>query len=275
VFDGVTGQLTEEYQEATITSGTQNSVLVANVQEVFQYWYRRNPDSIRKAEFLDVFTCGVCLAVIDKSGNASTLGVVAEQTFIGKSLYGSWRNYFLPIDLPDDALDLVVRHTIFACKPMSTWAEWTGSRQFPSHLIESDDVREDDGPVFYWYRGRTTEQIDEMPLIGKLKKLSEKTQTQKEKKRNAALSEKNLIRKRVVVQVNHKGERGLKMEFNLQKNRAIQGLGAELDLDTRYKVGFANSFSNDLMKALDLYAKKRLDGMPEDQIKQLFNPTST
>ena len=277
VFDAVNGKLMEEYQEATITSGTQNSVLVTNSQEAFQYWYSRNPDTIKKAEFLDAFTCGVCLAVIDKTGHASSVGAVAEQIFIGKSLYGSWRNYFLPIDLPDDALDLVVRHTIFACKPFSTYAEWTGSRQFPCRVIESDDVREDGGPVFHWFYGRTKEQLNEMPIIGRLTQFSEKTVTERGKKKSDAISEKNLLRKRVVVRVNHKGERGLRMECDIRKKTnfgLLSTFSEDLDIDTRYKEGFLNTFSRDLMKALDLYAIKRSDGIPEDQIKQLFNVTS-
>ena len=287
VFDGVTGKLKEEYQEWTTTSGTQNSSLATNILKVINYWSSRNPDPKRTAEFLDVFTCGACLAVFDKSDGASTLDTVAEQVFIGKSLYGSWRNFFLPIDLPNEALVEVVRHTVYNCKPVgilrsdvadmisTTFLDkMSPGRSIPCHVIEDKADGNDDGPLFYWYSGRSTEDIKEIPIYGKLLSWNLEKSEKRNEKFQASRERLGSLR-RVAIQVNLRGETGLTMDlFIVTKKQILSNKTVENDAFHYGKRSFAESFVKDIMKALDLYAIKRLDGTPEEEIERLFRYTN-
>jgi len=287
VFDGATGKLKEEYQEWTSTSGTQNSSLATNILTTVNYWSSRNPDPKRTAEFLDVFTCGACLAVFDKSNGASTLDTVAEQVFIGKSLYGSWRNFFLPIYLPEDALVEVVRHTIYNCKPVgilrSDVADIISStlldkmspgRSIPCYVKEENGDGNDNGPLFYWYSGRSDEDLKEIPIYGKLLSRSlEKSEKRNEKFQ--ASRERLTSLRRVAIQINLRGETGLTMDlFLVTKKQLLSNKTVENDAFHYGKRSFAESFVKDIMKALDHYAIERLNGTPEEEIRRQFRQIS-
>lgn len=283
VFDGVSGNLKEEYQEWTTTSGTQNSSLATNILTIINYWSSRNPDPKRTAEFLEVFTCGVCSAVFDKSDGASTLETVAEQVFIGKSLYGSWQNFFLPIYLPNDALVEVIRHTVHNCEPVGILRsdvadiisttlldKFSPGRSIPCYVEEDKRDDNNDGPLFYWYSGRSTEDLKEIPIYGKLLSRNLEKSEKRNEKFLAGRERVGSLR-RVAIQVNLRGETGLTMDlFLATKKQILSNKTMENDPFSYGKRSFAESFVKDIMKALDLYAIRRLDGMPEDHIKELF-----
>ena len=265
----------EEYQEATVTSGTQNSVLVSTIQKVIIYWSYRNPDPLRKAEFLDVFTCGTCLAVIDKNDHASTLDAAAEQVFLGKSLYGSWNNFFLQVDLPNDTLDLVVRHTLSSVKLLKDNGPLFGTSQMKFVIKEEKRNDMDEGALFYWSE-RASLSI-ENPLTRFNLKTKDKRGKNLEIKANAKSEAKMESRTRVAVKVVHTGETGIEMDLFLKtKSGLISNLVGEMFVDSTSEVKdyFTRTFVQNFMAALDRYAIKKLDGIPEEQIKEFFTLAS-
>lgn len=274
VFNAANGKLMEEYQEATVTSGTQNSVLVSTIQKVIGYWSYRNPDPTRKAEFLDVFTCGSCLAAIDKNDHASTLDAAAEQVFLGKSLYGSWNYFFLQVDLPNDALDLVVRHSLSSVKLFRYNGPLFGTSQINSVIKEDKDADVNEGTLFFWSEGAALSI--ENPLTRFAGKTKFKWEKDRQIKFNSRIEAKVENSTRVAVKVIHTGERGVKIDLLLKNPTGfIPNLVGYKDPKLELKDDFARTFVQKLTTALDLYAIKRLDGIPEEQIKQLFNLTSS
>jgi hypothetical protein len=275
VFNAENGKLLEEYQEETVTSGTHNSVLVSTIQKVFGYWSSRNPDPLRKAEFLDVFTCGTCLAVIDKDDRASTLDAAAEQVFLGKALYGSWNKFFLPVDLPIDALDLVVRHTLSGIKLFKNNGPLFGTSEMKFVIKEENRTDVNEGPLFYW--SASASQTIENPLTRLNDKAKMKWEKNLEIKANARNEAKMESRTRVAVKVVHKGETGIEIDLFLKtKTGLISNLVGEMFVDSASEVKdyFTRTFVQNFMSAMDLYAIKRLDGIPEEQIKEFFNLAS-
>lgn len=268
VFNAVNGNLKEEYEEVTVTAGTQNSVLVSTIQNAIRYWSCRNPDPKKVDEFLDVFICGTCLAAIDKNDRASTLNSAAEQVFVGKKLYGSWNNFFLPVDLPNETLDQVVRHTVLNVKLYKVNKVNNRNEQMKLHVTE-ENTGENDGPLFYWHGGIYETWAENLikPLTAGMK---EKTKFEKNLVAKIARHEENSSK--VAIQVVHTGERGIRLDLFLKtKTGFVATVVGYKDPKSEAKDYFVRHFVWNFMAALDLYAIKRMEGIPEDQIRQSFN----